>query len=243
VAQFRKQLDMVARLAAKHAVDSIFVCSFNEHFEDTAVEPTVERGRERLQAIRATFGLQLDYRDIHQLGCDGPMVAIDDYEISRYECPDKAGRLPYVYINWYQAAAVCANSGDGYRLCRETEWEDACDGKVGSGGLTYPYGNTYQPGTCNDDLTYGELRPSGSLPGCVSSFGVYDLSGNAGEFVEDQYPGDPVRKMSKGGTYQEPPSKTTCQARWKNTPDYIFPDFGFRCCRDAGGSSSSSEDR
>ncbi|MBN2384990.1 SUMF1/EgtB/PvdO family nonheme iron enzyme [bacterium] len=230
--QFGKQLEMLGRLAAQFGIRGIFVNSFNEHYEDTAIEPTNERGYERLQTVRTTFGLPPDHVDIGHLTCEGPMVTIGDYEISQYECPNQRGRLPLDWINWYQAQTICANTGTGYRLCTAAEWEDACDGQVGPGGLTYPYGDSYRSGLCNDNRFGGSILPSGSCPDCVSEFGVYDLSGNVAEFTSDQYPGDPVRKMNKGGTWIEDQSKVTCQASWKNTPDYSFENYGFRCCHD-----------
>lgn len=230
VEQFSRQLFMLAGLAAEFPVEGIFVMSFNEHYEDTAVEPTIDRGFERLRAIRSAFGLGIDYNTVRELSCHGDMVDQGHYLISRYECPNRSGLLPWTWLNWYQAAGICINSG--YRLCTSEEWTDACDGLPGPGGLLYPYGNQYQPGICNEDNQSSAILPSGSMPECKSGTGVYDLSGNVGEFVRDAFPGDPVRMMNKGGTFAEVPSKTTCAAMWRNTPDYSFPDYGFRCCQD-----------
>jgi len=159
------------------------------------------------------------------------MVTIADYQISKYECPNQLGRMPYTWVNWYQAAAICSNTGSQYRLCTEDEWQDACDGTVGPGGSHFPYGPDYVEMTCNDNSNYGRILPSGTLPECSSAFGVVDLSGNVAEFIDAPYPNDPVRKMNRGGTWFEPESKTSCYSRWKNTPDYSFADYGFRCCR------------
>lgn len=229
--QFQQQLAIVAKLAAEKNASGVFITSFNEHFEDTAIEPSFERGWERIRSVRQCFGLSDTFHQAHRLSCNGPMIAISDYEISKYECPNQVGRMPYTWVNWYQAAAICSSTGDNTRLCNQNEWSDACDGTVGDGGFKYPYGNEYIPGKCNDNLYYNKIIASGSLPGCVSPFGVFDLSGNVGEFVSDAYPGDAIRKMNKGGTWFQGETKTTCSAIWKNTPDFSFADYGFRCCR------------
>jgi len=93
---------------------------------------------------------------------------------------------PVVRMNWYGAAAFCAFYG--LRLPTEAEWEMAC-----RGGQQNPYGT--RDGTISHDLvnyqgiggrdTFTGLAPVGSFP--PNPYGIYDLSGNAAEFVFDVY--------------------------------------------------------
>lgn len=86
---------------------------------------------------------------------------------------------PALQLSWYGAMAFC--DFYGLRLPTEAEWEKAC-----RGGQQLQYGT--QDGTINPELAnYG-----GSNPQVVGSFdpnpyGLFDMAGNAGEFVFDTY--------------------------------------------------------
>ena len=117
----------------------------------------------------------------------GKSYCIDAYEEVYHEqrWVSRPGLRPGpAAVSWSEARAICKHKG-GW-LCTSDQWEDACDGKVGPGGYTYPYGPGYQPRTCctvsrdraasrtpnteNRDLRYATL--GGALPGCVSAFGA-----------------------------------------------------------------------
>ena len=93
---------------------------------------------------------------------------------------------PVVRLNWYGAAAFC--SFYGLRLPTEAEWEKAC-----RGGQHLEYGT--QDGSISHDLAnyagvggddvFNGLAPAGSFP--PNPYGLYDMSGNAAEYVFDQY--------------------------------------------------------
>jgi sulfatase modifying factor 1 len=70
---------------------------------------------------------------------------------SPYDAPDdgvasaEAGAVPQGYISGAVAQLACAAAGK--RLCALDEWLRACQGPDGS---TWPYGDAYVDGACND---------------------------------------------------------------------------------------------
>jgi hypothetical protein len=132
---------------------------------------------------------------------DHPRFCIDKYEGSLAETgvASVPGVLPSVAVTFVEAQARCAATPvvvDGVphgfkRLARLDEWRDAADGQLGDGGSTYPTGETWPTDRCaildeQGRPTTQDLVPTGSLPGCVSPFGVHDQLGNAWEWADPQ---------------------------------------------------------
>jgi len=166
----------------------------------------------------------------------------------------RPGVLPRVNESWESAKSTCQNSGA--RLCAQYEWGDACDGVIDRGigypGSIFPYGDDYQSLICNGlDAGKGGTVPTGSMLGCVSSFGVYDMSGNVWEWTSEvvdrgnycmnglcQHVYNPVYT---GGCFNTPHvTSPTDQDRLRCSGEYLgglntsYSDgvMGFRCCRD-----------
>ena len=154
------------------------------------------------------------------------------------------GAVPQAYIKQTEAAAACTAAGK--RLCSDVEWLRACQGPSLD---AYPYGNTHQPGTCNDARTvdpavelYGTSDPwiqdhldspcldqlpdglakNGAHTGCTTPEGVFDLMGNLREWTDD--PSGTLR----GGDFV---MSSGC-ADVITQHDTFFWDYttGFRCC-------------
>jgi hypothetical protein len=87
-----------------------------------------------------------------------------------------AGVNPSRNITWFQAQQACLNSGK--RLLSNAEWQGAAAG-------------TPDPGSADDGTTEcnvstaGTIVPAGSRSVCRSRFGVFDMIGNATEWVAD----------------------------------------------------------
>jgi formylglycine-generating enzyme required for sulfatase activity len=115
--------------------------------------------------------------------------------------------VPQGYISQIEAGEACAAAGK--RLCSDAEWLRACQGPSAT---TYPYGNTRQPGTCNDARAvhpaaelYGTtaswiyahldspclnqeangLARTAAHASCVTAEGMFDMMGNLHEWTAD----------------------------------------------------------
>ncbi|MFZ5475923.1 MAG: SUMF1/EgtB/PvdO family nonheme iron enzyme [Myxococcota bacterium] len=186
-------------------------------------------------------------------------VCVDRHEASivgwsPYEVPSEGvarsvpAVVPQAYVSGEVAAAACEAAGK--RLCTLEEWMGACR-------FAYPYGDTYEPGSCND--TYdgghpvvdyfgtsegvwdtehmndpginqqeGTVDPTGANARCVSPEGVYDLHGNLHEWIAD------ADGTFKGGFYADGSINGEGCAYTTTAHDFAYHDYstGFRCCAD-----------
>lgn len=154
--------------------------------------------------------------------------------VDRHEYVPPGQSLPANHQSFTLAQKTCGQLGK--RVCRESEWNFACEGEQ---MRPYPYGFTRDPDACNADRTdvlgaAGRLRdlraPPGSHPRCASPFGVLDLSGNLEEFVaiDGTFP---VRPAMKGAYWQ--PGRNFCRAaQTAHDRFYRGTETGFRCCAD-----------
>jgi hypothetical protein len=111
-----------------------------------------------------------------------------------------------------RGASACA--ARGARLCTRAEWTAAC---WGPSRARFPYGSEHEEGRCNE----GPVAPAGSFARCRSALGVYDMVGNAAEWVTE--------RMAMGGSG----AAATCESAQQLEASTRRPDLGFRCCTDA----------
>ncbi|WP_437642240.1 formylglycine-generating enzyme family protein [Sorangium sp. So ce854] len=186
--------------------------------------------------------------------CPPDMVEIEGYCIDRYEAPNVEGALPLVMESAVSARAWCEERGK--RLCTEHEWDKACQGPE---GFVYPYGDTHEAERCNDNKTWRapderalntwpsdealaevqalyQAEPSGSRPGCVSGFGVHDMTGNVEEWVvRTRYHVNEYPHVLKGCYWSgcfggaKPRCSSTNPAHGDG---FRYYETSFRCCRD-----------
>jgi serine/threonine protein kinase/formylglycine-generating enzyme required for sulfatase activity len=148
--------------------------------------------------------------------------------IDRYEYPNAPGKKPKALVSWQAAGKACKQRGK--RLCSEEEWEYACKGK---GNRSFPYGNKWNPDTCNTEnanATDRSVQSCGSFPRCRSPFGVFDMSGNVSEWTASKYSSSASARTYKGGSATRPNWATRCASRGNASPGTRKPDLGFRCC-------------
>jgi len=149
---------------------------------------------------------------------------------------------PISFILWSEASAYCEWAGA--RLPTEEEWEKAARG---TDGRRYPWGDEWDPTRCNT-ISGGMHRPeaAGSLPDCVSPYGVLDMAGSVQEWTADMYKNyddgsttqvteRPVKSglyVMRGGGWMSQPNWVRTSYRVKRSPSSRNMNHGFRCAQD-----------
>jgi hypothetical protein len=171
---------------------------------------------------------------------------------STYKAVSVRGAVPQAYVSGLQAKQACEAAGK--RLCTSDEWLRACQGP---NGWTYPYGNTREPGVCNDarmphpavqcfgtdaSWIYSELSwpgidqqpmtvdKAGADTGCVTVEGAYDMMGNLHEWVYDTA----TTHTFRGGYYVDTVINGNGCLYRTTAHALTYSDYstGFRCCAD-----------
>ena len=167
--------------------------------------------------------------------------------MDQYEAPNRKGARPLVMQSFRSAERWCKQHDR--RLCTEQEWELACEGPE---HLPLVYGWAVDLSVCNSARAWRPFNverlkaggaeaqaeverlwqgaPSGVYPRCMSSDGIFDLTGNIEEWVITRkgraWPG-----ALMGGFWAKP--WTGCRGtNDAHEPTFTFYETGFRCCKD-----------
>jgi len=168
--------------------------------------------------------------------------------------PDDRGlgraRRPVTDLDWDDAKSYVSwlsqKTGKTYRLPSESEWEYVA--RAGT-TTTYPWGRTVEKDKancigCTSDPVKKAID-TGSFP--PNAFGIYDMTGNAAEWVEDcwseNYRGAPAdgsawtkpqcrERVLRGGSFNNDPKYLRSAARFKYDHDVRFYTNGFRVVRE-----------
>jgi protein-disulfide isomerase/uncharacterized membrane protein len=169
------------------------------------------------------------------------------FEIDTFESGLKDGaavtgkhEIPALRISYYQAKAACETAGK--RLCTEREWVSACQGALAIDdnengefaddmieGTAYPYADYHDRSRCWDGRKDTKFRPvyTGEMPGCVTTGGVYDMTGNVEEWVGTT----PENAVLLGGAWDTTKDHARCYRRNDTFgAGYSSQRTGFRCC-------------
>ena len=171
--------------------------------------------------------------------------------------PDDAGtgcgRRPVTDVDWNDAKTYAAwlsrKTGKTYRLPTESEWEYAARGATSS---TYSWGRSVEKDRancagCTSEPHNGTMQVGSFKP---NAFGLYDMAGNAAEWVEDCWtegyrgtptdgsasvkPGCPERVL-RGGSFNNDPKYLRSAARFRYDFNVRYQANGFRVVREKDG--------
>jgi serine/threonine protein kinase/formylglycine-generating enzyme required for sulfatase activity len=187
--------------------------------------PKTEPCPEGMRSVAAGSFRMGTARDDPMLGFDEKALSSIDvpaFCIDTYEYPNKKGVGPTVAVAFADAKRLCESQNK--RLCSEAEWEKACKGP---GGARWPFGNTFDPSSCNTQDETGDERsiaPAGRFAKCRSGYGVGDLAGNASEWTSE--------RVIKGGSFSSADHGVRCAARKNGVSMSKSAELGFRCCAD-----------
>lgn len=126
----------------------------------------------------------------------GATERVDDHGWGR-------GRRPAINVSWPEAQAYVAwlsnETGETYRLLSEAEWEYAA--RAGSTGRMDWGNNKANCARCGSRWDSEKSAPTGSFP--ANPWGLHDMLGNVGEWVEDCWNRNYISAPSDGTAWIE----------------------------------------
>jgi tetratricopeptide (TPR) repeat protein len=179
----------------------------------------------------------------------GPaMVRIPNknYEIGKYEVTQAEWRAvmgnnpsnfsncgdtcPVEQVNWDDIQTFLqklnAKSGRQYRLPTEAEWEYAC---YGGNQTEYCGGNDLNEVAWTGSNSENKTHPVGQKK--ANGFGLYDMTGNVWERMNDCWEGDCTKRVLRGGSwnFRSETSRAAFRSRFGSATRYVL--IGFRLAR------------
>lgn len=173
----------------------------------------------------------------------GACHAKGSWGIMTSECVDKASCTVRASTDFFgdpcpnvtkklNVRALCgkrSGGGDAFN-----QWGSAC---TNDDRNRFPYGNVFDPTRCNGKETdSGALAPVTSYRGCEGSRpGLFDMSGNASEWVDGCGPGNQPGAQNeicsfRGGSFSSDGQGLRCGDTFLGERNTSWDDVGFRCC-------------
>ena len=209
-------------------------------------------------------GCHYNEKPVHQVTISQPL-AVGKYEVTFAEwdacvsaggCSHRPedrwgrGRHPVIGVSWDDAQEyvgwLSQQTGASYRLLSESEWEYAA--RAGS-GTACSWGNEIGSGranceSCGSRWDNSQTAPVGSFT--ANGFGLHDMHGNTGEWVQDCWnesyngapsngsawqQGDCSRRFLRGGSWGYEPWALRSAYRFGNSTGGRYDFLGFRVAR------------
>ena len=147
-------------------------------------------------------------------------------------------KCPVTMINWYEAISYCKKKNA--RLPSEAEWEKAARGPAGH---RYSFGEISDQSKSNfaNNFELGAKTVKAFQP---NGYGLYNMSGNVWEWVDDWFSfyaktkTEKLRtmvfseKMVRGGSWYNSAYYINVGMRFKLNPEIKLNSIGFRCAWD-----------
>ncbi|MDP2786755.1 MAG: SUMF1/EgtB/PvdO family nonheme iron enzyme [Pseudomonadota bacterium] len=190
---------------------------------------------------------QLKFDKLKPAVLEPEMVAIPgrNYEIGKYEVTQAEWQTvmgnnpsrfkgcdtcPVEQVSWNDVQDYLKKlnelTGKQYRLPTEAEWKAACDGGqeqeyCGSGNVDAV--------AWYDGNSGNKTHPAGQKQ--ANGYGLYDMSGNVWEWMQDCYDGDCSRRVNRGGSWFLTADFARAAYRFRFEPAYRDDLLGFRPAR------------
>jgi hypothetical protein len=256
---------LVLLLAGAFAFDAALSPSSNESLPPVPDPPVSTQGCPpsdvlgmkfvRIEPGRFTMGLKprAKAEKAHKVRISKPFC-MSEHEVTRGQWKAVMGEeppgegednLPVTGVSWENAEVFLERlGGGGHRLATEAQWEYAA-----RAGSTQRFsfgdgpGRLSEYGNCEGKDRFDGLAPVKSFK--PNKWGLYDMCGNASEWVADwygEYPSEPAvdpvgpsfgeEKVRRGGSFDILADNCDSVTRKKSKPGYREKDTGFRLVRD-----------
>jgi formylglycine-generating enzyme required for sulfatase activity len=181
-------------------------------------------------------------------------ACVKDGECNGYMPSDQGwgmGRRPVINVSWFDAKSFLgwlgAKTGRKYRLPTEAEWEYSA--RAGT-KTRYYWGERLEKRRANCDVCGSQwdsksTAPTGSFE--PNQFGLFEMLGNVGQWLEDCYTPSYVgaksngssadenagcMRVSRGGSWADQKELIRVANRWASSPDKRNAHLSFRVARD-----------
>jgi formylglycine-generating enzyme required for sulfatase activity len=189
-----------------------------------------ERGRHSV-TVKISLGFWLGQTEVTQAAYEKTV----GHKLFAFKGPQH----PVEGVNWYEAREYCQAAGG--RLPTEAEWEYAA--RAGSIGARYGQLDAIAWYVSNSD---NQTHPARQKQ--PNSWGLFDMLGNAKEWVADWYdedyyqtllsvaadpkgPPNGVHRVLRGGCWDDSPGDVRVSSRDFSIPSNRSVGYGFRCAR------------